>query len=74
MKVVKIKDGTEECHVGFLQRYIVKGSKKEELTNDYGQVIMLYKESTINMMMKRKNKRLIGMASFHILSDTQIAG
>jgi hypothetical protein len=29
MKVIKIKYGTEACHVGFLQRYIVKGSMKE---------------------------------------------
>jgi hypothetical protein len=71
MKVIKIKDGTEVCHVGFLQRYIVKGSRKESLTNAYGQVIMLYKYSTIEMM-KRKNKRLLGMASFCLLSDIQI--
>jgi hypothetical protein len=41
MKVIKIKDVTEACHVGFLQRYIVKGARKEELTNAYGQVILL---------------------------------
>jgi hypothetical protein len=29
MKVIKIKDGTETFHVGFLQRYFVKGSRKE---------------------------------------------
>jgi hypothetical protein len=29
MKVIKIKDGTESCHVGFIQRYIVKGARKE---------------------------------------------
>jgi hypothetical protein len=29
MKVIKIKDEMEACHVGFLQRYIVKGSRKE---------------------------------------------
>jgi hypothetical protein len=27
--VIKIKDGTEACHVGFLHRYIVKGSRRE---------------------------------------------
>jgi hypothetical protein len=31
MKVIKIKDGTEVCHVGFLQRYIVKGARKEKI-------------------------------------------
>jgi hypothetical protein len=71
MKVIKIKDVTEACHVGFLQRYIAKVSRKEELTNTYGQVILLYKDSTIEMM-KRKNKRLLGMASFRLLADIQI--
>jgi hypothetical protein len=71
MKVIKIKDGTEACRVVFLQRYIVKGSRKEELTNAYGQVILLYKDSTIEMM-KRNNKCLLGMASFRLLSNMQI--
>jgi hypothetical protein len=55
VKVIKIKDGTEACHLGFLQSYIVKGSRKKELANAYGQVILLYKDSKIEMM-KRKNK------------------
>jgi hypothetical protein len=71
MKMIKIKDGTEARHVGFLHRYIAKGARKEELTNDYGQVILLYKDSTIEMM-KRKNKRLLGMASFRLLADIKI--
>jgi hypothetical protein len=71
MKVINIKDGTEACHVGFLQRYIVKGARMEELTNAYGRVILLYKDSTIEMM-KLKNKRLLGMASFRLLADIQI--
>jgi hypothetical protein len=71
MKVIKIKDGTEACNAVFLQRYIVKGSRKEELTNAYGQVILLYKDSTIEMM-KRKNKRLLGMASFRLMSGVPI--
>jgi hypothetical protein len=29
MKVINIKDRTEVCHVGFLQRYILKGARKE---------------------------------------------
>jgi hypothetical protein len=61
MKVIKIKDGTESFHVGFLHRYILKGARKEELTNAYGQAILLYKDSTIEMT-KWKNKRLLGMA------------
>jgi uncharacterized protein YcbX len=71
MKVIKIKDGTEAYNVGFLQRYIVKGARKEELTNAYGQVILLYNDSTLEMM-KQKNKRLLGMASFRILAEIQI--
>jgi hypothetical protein len=71
MKVIKIKDGKEVCHVGFIQRYIVKGAMKVEFTNTYGQVIMMYKDITLEMT-KRKNKRLLGMASFHLLSDIHI--
>jgi hypothetical protein len=71
MKLIKIKDETEACHIGFLQRYIVKGAMKEKFTNDYGQVILLYKDSTIEMM-KRNNKRLLGMASFRLLADINI--
>jgi hypothetical protein len=71
MKVIKIKDVTESCHVRFLQRYIVNGARKEELTNAHGQVILLYKDSTIEMT-KRKNKRLLDMASFRLLADIQI--
>jgi hypothetical protein len=68
MKMINIKDATEACDVGFLQRYILKGSMKDELKNAYGQVILLYKEITIEMM-KRENKQLLGMASFRLLAD-----
>jgi hypothetical protein len=61
MKVIKIKDSTEGCHVGFLQWHIIKGARQEELMDYFGQEIMLYKDSTIEVM-KWKNMHLIGMA------------
>jgi hypothetical protein len=71
MKVIKIKDGTEYCYAGSLQWYITKRARKEELMNAYDQVILVYTDSTIEMM-KRKNKHLLDTAPFHILSDMQI--
>jgi hypothetical protein len=70
-KAIKIKDGTECCHVGFLQRHIKKGARKEELMNAFSQVVLLYKDSTLDMT-KQKNMHFPGMASFLFLSHIQI--
>jgi hypothetical protein len=56
IKAVKIRDGTESCHIGFLPRHIVYGGKKEQITNKFGQVLELYKDS--NDMTKKG--RMIG--------------
>ena len=70
MKVVKIRDGTESCHVGFLPRHILHGSRKEKFENQFGQVLELYKESN-DMTKQRKNARLFGVASVRLLGDIQ---
>jgi hypothetical protein len=44
IKVVKIQDGNETCHVGFLPQHIVYGSRKEKLRKNYAQVLELYKD------------------------------
>jgi hypothetical protein len=56
IKAVKIRDGTEICHIGFLPRHIVYGGKKEQITNKFVQVLELYKDS--NDMTKKG--RMIG--------------
>jgi hypothetical protein len=43
LKVLKIKDGTEGCHVGFLPRHILKGARRNEFKDAFGQVILLYR-------------------------------
>jgi hypothetical protein len=70
IKTVKIRNGTESCHIGFLPRHIVHGSQKEQMANKFGQVLELYKDSN-DMTKKRKNARLGGVASFRLLDDIQ---
>jgi hypothetical protein len=36
LKVLKIKDGTEGCHVGFLPRHKLKGARRNEFKDDFG--------------------------------------
>jgi hypothetical protein len=70
IKEVKIRDGSESCHIGLLSRTIVHGSQKEQVTNKFGQVLELYKSSN-EMTKKRKNAWLCGVASFRLLDDIQ---
>jgi hypothetical protein len=42
LNVLKIKDGTEGCHVGFLPRHIFKGARRNEFKDAFGEVILLY--------------------------------
>jgi hypothetical protein len=48
IKAVKIRDGTESCHIGFLPRHIVYGGEKEQITNKFGQVLRLEDKLRIN--------------------------
>jgi hypothetical protein len=70
IKAVKIRDGTESCHIGFLPQHIVYGGQKEQMTNKFGQLLELYKY-TNDMANKRKNSRRCGVAYFHLLDDIQ---
>jgi hypothetical protein len=72
LKVIKIKDGTEGCHVGFLPRYILKGARRNEFKDAFGQVILLYQDLTVKVL-RRKNDRILGVASFRLLSDIQLS-
>jgi hypothetical protein len=47
MKVVKIIDGMEGCHVGFLPTYIIEGVRRNEMKDTFGQVILLYKDTLV---------------------------
>jgi hypothetical protein len=49
LKVLKIKDGTEGCHVGFLPRHILKGARRNEFKDAFGQVIILYQDLTVEV-------------------------
>jgi hypothetical protein len=72
LKVLNIKDGTEGCHVGFLPRCIFKGERRNKFKDAFGQVILLYQDSTVDVLM-RKNDRLLGVASFSLMSDIQVS-
>jgi hypothetical protein len=71
-KVLKFKDGTEGCHVGLLPRHILKGARRNEFKDAFGQVILLYQDLTVEVL-RRKNDRLLGVASFRLLSDIQLS-
>jgi hypothetical protein len=57
IKAIKIRDGTESCHVGFLPRHFVDERRKEAVANKFGQVSELYKNLN-DMTKQRKNIRL----------------
>ena len=69
IKVVRVRDGTESCTIGFLPRNIVK-SRKEKFVGQFAQIIELY-EFSENETMRRKSHRNKGMASFRLLKDIQ---
>jgi hypothetical protein len=76
-KVINIKDGTEcngrlSCWIySVAHRKGSKGARKEELMDYFVQVIMLYNESTVEVI-TWKNTRLLGIALFRLLSNIQI--
>jgi hypothetical protein len=63
IKAIKIRDGTESCHVGFLSCHFFRGHRKEAVVNKFGQVLYLHKNSN-DMAKQRKNRRLFGIAQF----------
>jgi hypothetical protein len=72
LKVLKIKDGTKGCHFGFLPRHILKGARRNKFKDAFGQVILLYQDSTVEVA-RRKNDHLLGVSSFRLLSDIQLS-
>ena len=71
IKVVRVRDGTESCTVGFLPRNIVKSiSSKEKFVGQFAQIIELYDQSD-NEVMRRKSHRNQGVASFRLLNQIQ---
>jgi hypothetical protein len=72
LKVLTIKDGTEGCHAGLLQRYILKGARRHEFKDAFGQVILLYQDSAVDVL-RRNNDHLLGVALSHLLSDIQVS-
>ena len=69
IKVVRMRDGTESCMIGFLPRNIIK-SAKEKFVGQFAQIIELYEYSD-NEVMRRKSHRNKGVASFRLLNDIQ---
>ena len=69
IKVVRVRDGTESCTIGFLPRNIVK-SGKDRFVGKFAQIIELYEHSD-NTTMRRKSNRNKGVASFRLLKDIQ---
>ena len=69
IKVVRIRDGTESCCIGFLPRNLVKSSKANYV-GQFAQIVELYEHSD-NTTMRRKSNRNLGVASFCLLKDIQ---
>jgi len=69
IKAVRIRDGTELCHIGFLPRNIVV-TGKDKFVGQFAQIIELY-ELSENETMRRKSHRNKGIASFRLLQDIQ---
>jgi hypothetical protein len=70
IKVVKIRDGNEICHVGLLPLHIGYGSRNDKLMNIYAPVLEIYKHSK-EFTKKRKNHRLVDVDSYRILDNIQ---
>jgi hypothetical protein len=71
MEVIKIKYCTEGCHVGFLPRHILKGARRNEFKDAFGQVILIFWDLTVEVL-RRNNDCFIGVAVFPLLSDIQV--
>ena len=70
IKVVRVKDGTELCVVGFLPRNITRRSGKQ-MIGRFSQIIELYQSSEDDYK-RRKSHRNYGMASYRMLDDIPI--
>jgi hypothetical protein len=69
IQVVRVRDGSESCTIGFLPRNLVK-SDKDKYVGKFAQIIELY-ENSENEVKRRKSHRNRGAASFRLLDDIQ---
>jgi hypothetical protein len=69
LKAVKVVDGCETCHVGFIATSTVVSSR-HLFENKFGQVLELYKDSA-NSAVRRKDAQSGGVASFCLLDNIQ---
>jgi hypothetical protein len=69
LKVVKVVDGCETCHVGFIATATVVSSRSC-FEDKFGQGVELYKESD-NSAIRRKDFEGGGLASFCLLDNVQ---
>lgn len=68
-KVMKIEDGTEVCHVGFLPKYYVKSTAhRERHINKFAQVLDFLANSD-NSADRAHDARNYGVARFMLLDD-----
>jgi hypothetical protein len=69
LKVVKVVDGCETCHVGFIATVAVVSSRSR-FEDKFGQVVELYKDSP-NSAVRHKDCEGGGLASFRLLDNVQ---
>jgi hypothetical protein len=69
LKAVKIIDGCETCHVGFIATATVV-SARSRFEDKFGQIVELYKDSD-NSAIRRKDFEGGGLASFRLLDNVQ---
>jgi hypothetical protein len=69
LKAVKVVDGCETCHVGFIATATVVSSRSR-YEDKFGQIVELYKDSK-NSAIRRKNFEYGGLASFCLLNNVQ---
>jgi hypothetical protein len=69
LKAIKVVDGCETCHVGFIATAAVVSSRAR-FEDKFGQVMELYKDSP-NSAVRRKDCEGGGLASFRLLDNVQ---
>ena len=67
LKAVKVKDGVESCHVGFISQAVLCFTK-QKYANHFAQVLEIYQESD-DPFKRRKSEKNYGMESFRLLDD-----
>ena len=63
IQVLRIRDGTESCTIGFLPRNIVQ-SGKDKFIGKFAQIIELYEDSESEVKRKKSSEQWCGFISF----------